>query len=213
MNKRQPSHPIKLYSMRLSGHGHRVVLLLSMLRIPYKRIDLEPETGALHQPAFLALNPLGQVPVIVDGPTVVCDSNAILVYLARRYGGQALLPDDPEGAAAVQRWFSLVAGEVTFGPCAARRLRVYSERLVDMETAQSIATRLFDVIEGELATRLFAIGSQPSLADLAAYAYIARSDEGGLSLDEYPNIRAWLGRIEALPGFVPMPHAEARVPG
>ena len=79
---------------------------------------LRPSTsiwaGAQREPAFLALNPLGQVPVIDDGGTVIADSNAILVYLAKRYGDAHWLPDDPAGAAVVQRWLS--AGPIASGP-------------------------------------------------------------------------------------------------
>lgn len=202
--------PIRLYSMTYSGHGHRVQLLLSLLGLPYEKIDIDPHGGMLRTPGFLEMNPFGQVPVIIDGDTIIHDSNAILVYLAKKYGGPAWLPEDPEGSALVQQWFSLAAGPIAFGPCAARRLLVYGEELVPMASAVDISLKLFPVLESLLSGRAFATGGLPTLADVAAYTYIAHAPEGGLSLDAYPAIRAWVARIEGLPGFVPMPGAPAR---
>ncbi|ODU63065.1 MAG: glutathione S-transferase [Bordetella sp. SCN 68-11] len=203
MSTKHPARaaPIRLYSMTYSGHGHRVQLLLSLLGLPYEKIDVDPHDGVLKTPGFLAMNPFGQVPVIVDGDTTLHDSNAILVYLARKYGGPSWLPEDPEGSALVQQWFSLAAGPIAFGPCAARRLQVYGEELVPMASAVTIGVKLFPVLESML-----------SVADVAAYTYIAHAPEGGLSLEPYPAIRAWLARIEGLPGFIPMPGAPARAP-
>jgi glutathione S-transferase len=149
------------------------------------------------------MSPFGQVPVLEDGDTVVFDSTAILVYLAKRYA-PSWLPEDPVGAARVQQWLSMASGPIAYGPCAARLVKVFGAKL-DHEVAVRIATRLFEVIEPELGKQPFAVGDQPTIADVAAYSYIAHAPEGGVSLAAYPNIRAWLARIEALPGFVAMP--------
>src|SRR2546421_6812040 len=95
MHRGRTAMPIHLYRHPLSGHSHRVQLLLSMLGLPYETTDVDFAAGAHKAPAFLAMNPLGQVPVIEDGPVTVADSNAILVYLARRYGDERWLPLDP----------------------------------------------------------------------------------------------------------------------
>ncbi|WP_199542257.1 glutathione S-transferase family protein [Paraburkholderia kururiensis] len=204
----RPRHPIRLYTTRLSGHGHRVQLFLTMLDLPFEVVEVNMKAGDNRRPEFLALNPFGQVPVIEDGDTVLFDSNAILVYLAKRYGDPSWLPDDPQGAAAVQRWLSLAAGPIAYGPCAARLVTVFGAPL-DHAFTQRVAVKLFDVIEGEFANKRFAAGDTPTIADVAAYAYIAHAPEGGISLDPYPNLRAWLRRIEALPRFVPMPQTKA----
>lgn len=204
----RPRHPIRLYTTRLSGHGHRVQLFLTMLDLPFEVVEVNMKAGDNRRPEFLALNPFGQVPVIEDGETVLFDSNAILVYLAKRYGDPSWLPDDPQGAAAVQRWLSLAAGPIAYGPCAARLVTVFGAPL-DHAFTQRVAVKLFDVIEGEFANKRFAAGDTPTIADVAAYAYIAHAPEGGISLDPYPNLRAWLRRIEALPRFVPMPQTKA----
>lgn len=203
-----PTRPIRLYSAPLSGHCHRVRLFLELLQLPYEIIPVDIPAKENRTPEFLAISPFGQVPVIDDGGTILADSNAILVYLAKRYGDAVWLPEDAAGAAAVQRWLSLAAGPIAYGPCAARLVTVFGAPL-DHETAKAIAVKLFDVIEPEFAARPFATGERPTIADVAAYAYIAHAPEGGVSLDAYPNLRAWLRRIEALPHFTPMPTTRA----
>jgi glutathione S-transferase len=206
----RPVQPIRLYASRFSGHAHRVKLFLSLLDLPFETIQVNLRERQHKAPAFLAINPFGQVPVIEDGDTVLFDSNAILVYLAKRYGDPAWLPDDPLGAARVQQWLSIAAGPIAYGPCAARLVKAFGN-VLDYDTAVGIALRLFDVIEPEFGKRPFAGGAHPTIADIAAYTYIAHAPEGGISLEPYPNIRAWLARIEALPGFVAMPAFEPAV--
>ncbi|WP_144108952.1 glutathione S-transferase family protein [Paraburkholderia sp. BCC1886] len=204
----KPSQPIRLHTTLLSGHGHRVKLFLTLLDLPFEVIELDMAAGDNRRPEYLKLNPFGQVPTIEDGDTVLFDSNAILVYLAKRYGDGSWLPEDAHGAAAVQRWLSLAAGPIAYGPCAARLVNVFNAPL-HLETAQKIAAKLFDVLDAELANKPFAAGERVSIADIAAHTYIAHAPEGGVSLDPYPNIRAWLRRVEALPRFVPMPVTKA----
>ena len=112
------------------------------------------------------------------------------------------------GAAAVPRWLSLAAGQIAYGPCAARLVTVFGAPL-NLETAQKIALKLFDVLDAELASKDFAAGNRVSIADIAAHTYIAHAPEGGISLEPYPNIRAWLRRVEALPRFIAMPSTKA----
>ena len=194
---------IKLYRHPLSGHAHRVELLLSLLRLPAELIDVDLAKGAQKAPGFLALNSFGQVPVLDDGGTVLADSNAILVYLAGRYDDGRWLPRDPIGAAAVQRWLSVAAGEIASGPATARLITVFN---APYDAAQVIARShaLLGRMNAELATREYLVGAAPTLADIATYAYIAHAPEGNVTLAPYANVRAWLRRIEALPGFVPM---------
>ncbi|MGA3246775.1 MAG: glutathione S-transferase [Paraburkholderia sp.] len=208
MSSPKPAQPIRLHTTLLSGHGHRVKLFLTLLDLPFTTIELNMAAGDNRKPAHLALNPFGEVPVIEDGDVVLSDSNAILVYLARKYGDSSWLPEDPLGAAAVQRWLSLAAGKIAYGPCAARLVTVFGAPH-HLETAQKIAVKLFKVLEDELRDKPFAIGQTPTIADIAAHSYIAHAPEGGISLEPYPHIRAWLKRIEALPRFLPMPASKA----
>lgn len=143
--------------------------------------------------------------MIDDGGTVVHDSNAILVYLATRYDpARRWLPAAPETQAAVQVWLSVAAGPIAFGPAAARLVTVFGAQL-DAGAAIARAHQLLAVMEPLLATRRFLVGEGPTIADIAGYSYIAAAPEGNVDLTPYPAVRAWLRRIEALPGFVPFP--------
>ncbi len=119
---------MKLYHHPLSGHSHRARLLISLLGVPHELVEVDLKSNAHKKPDFLALNPFGQVPVLEDDGTVVADSNAILVYLARKLGRTDWLPEDPRGQAAVQRWLSVAAGEVAYGPAAARLVTVFGAK-------------------------------------------------------------------------------------
>ncbi len=195
-------HPIKLYRHPLSGHAHRAELMLSLLGLATERIDVDLMKGEQKQPAFLALNPFGQVPVIDDG-FVLADSNAILVYLAKRYGAAHWLPEEPGAAAAVQRWLGVAAGPIATGPATARLITVFGAPY-DAEAAIAKSHALLDILDAELAQRAYLVGMQPTIADVAGYTYIAHAPEGNVPLDAVPNVRAWLARIEGLVGFVPM---------
>jgi glutathione S-transferase len=208
MSAARPAQPIRLFTTLLSGHGHRVKLFLTLLDLPFEVVELNLKAGDNRKPEYLALNPFGQVPTIQDGDLTLFDSNAILVYLAKRYGDPSWLPGDPVGAAAVQRWLSLAAGPIAYGPCAARLVTVFGAPH-DHQRAKNVAAGLFDVIEQELAGKPFAAGGHVTIADIAAHTYIAHAPEGGVSLDPYPNIRAWLRRVEALPRFIAMPSTKA----
>ena len=199
-----PAQPIKFHRFTLSGHSHRAELFLSLLGLPVEPIDVDLAGSEQKSPAYLAMNGFGQVPVIQDGDVTVADSNAILVYLASRYGSETWLPRDPAGAAQVQRWLSVAAGQVAYGPCAARLVTVFKAAFNPDEVIAR-AHALFAILEKELAASPFLVGHHATIADVANYTYIAHAPEGNVSLNAYPAIRAWLARIETLPGFVPMP--------
>jgi glutathione S-transferase len=211
MSTARPERPIRLYRLRLSGHAHRVELMLSLLGLPYEAIDVDFAKREQRSPEFLALNPFGQVPVIQDGEVTLADSNAILVYLEGRYAPGRWLPREPLGAARVQRWLSVAAGQLAFGPGAARIINLF-QRPDDPAPAQQRARSLFEVMDKELAATGWLAGEQPTLADIALYSYTVAAPEGGVTLLPYPHIRAWLARLEGLPGFVPMPRTPVGVP-
>ena len=194
---------IVLHGTELSGHAHRVVLLLRMLGLPYRFVAAPPEVR--RTPEFLKLNPLGQIPVLEDRPLVLADSNAIMVYLVRRYAsGSSWLPEEPVVAAQVQRWLSIAAGEVMHGCAIARAIKQFNAPW-DHKQATRVAERLLRFMEQHLAGRTFLAADHATIADLACYSYVAHAPEGGIALDPYPAVRAWIARVEALPQFVPMP--------
>jgi glutathione S-transferase len=198
--------PITFYRDVLSGHCHRVELLLSMLEVPFDPIDVDIRAGDLLRPEFVAMNRFSQVPVIVDDGVVLADSNAILVYLAKRYGDRHWLPEDPLGAARVQRWLSAAAGPIAYGVARARMVSLFDAPF-DGREAVAGGHRFLSVLEDDLRGKTFIAADHPTIADLACYPYIARAPEGHVSLDIYPEVRRWLERVESLPRFVPMPRS------
>ena len=200
-----PEPQITLHGVHRSGHVHRVELLLRMLQIEYRFVEAPADVRRSLQ--FLKLNPLGQIPVLQDGAIVIADSNAILVYLAKRYApGSPWLPEEPVTASHVQRWLSIAAGELKYGPATARAASLWGNP-ADRGQADEIADRLLRFMEGHLADRHFLAAEHPTIADLACYSYIAHAPEGGITLEPYAATQRWLSRIESLPRFQPMPRS------
>jgi len=200
---------IKLYHFPLSGHSHRAELMLSLLGLEPQIQFVDLAKGEQKTPGFLAVNAFGQVPVIDDNGVIVADSTAILVYLAKKYDASGRwLPNDPEGAAQVQRWLSAASGAIYLGPARARLITVFGAGFDPQDTIQR-AHEALQVIDQHLSGREFLAADHATIADVAAYSYIAHAPEGNVSLDEYVNVQAWLSRIENLPGFVPMPRTAA----
>jgi glutathione S-transferase len=192
---------MKLYYHPLSGHAHRARLFLSLLGIEHELVLVDLAQKEHKGADFLKLNPFGQVPVLDDGGTIICDSNAILVYLAKKAGRTDWLPEGPEGAAAVQRWLSVAAGQIAHGPAQARLINVFKAPYRPEEViprSHMILTQIESALEGWD----WIAAVRATIADIALYSYVARAPEGDVDLQGYPKIRAWLERIEALPGFV-----------
>ncbi|MDE1917492.1 MAG: glutathione S-transferase [Sphingomonadales bacterium] len=194
---------MKLYYHPLSGHAHRARLGLSLLGIEHDLVEVDLAAREHKTPEFLAMSPFGEIPVLVDGEKVIADSNAILVYLARISDAPHWLPDDLPTEVEIQRWLSVAAGKIAYGACAARLITVFDAPFVPAEVIGRAHATL-KVVETTLASRLWLAGTPaPSIADIALYSYIARAPEGNVELTPYPLVRAWLERLEALPGFVP----------
>jgi glutathione S-transferase len=182
--------------------------MLHLLGLPFTFREVDLAGGEQNGAAFRKLNPLGTVPVIEDGDVVVPDSVAILSYLATKYDESgAWLPRDPAKFAQVQRWLSIAQGPVFNGPCSARLVTLFKVPL-DHNRAVTVANGFFKIFDAELAGRRFLVGDKPTIADVAVYSYVALSPEGGVSLEPYKEIRAWLRRVEEVPGFTPMPRSK-----
>lgn len=193
---------MQLYYHPLSGHSHRARLFLSVLNEPFELVEIDLKKGEHKTAAFLKMNRFGQVPVLNDAGTIVVDSNGILVYLAKKFDRTDWLPSDPVGAAEVQRWLSVAAGQLAFGPAAARLITVFGAKY----SADEVISRshaLLKVLDSELEEKDWLVAGHPTIADIALYSYTARAPEGNVDLSVYPYVQAWLRRIESLPGFVP----------
>ncbi len=193
---------MKLYSHPLSGHAHRARLFLSLIDVDVDVVQVDLAAGEHKNANFLALNPFGQLPVLQDGDIVISDSNAILVYLAKKYAPDVWLPKEPVAAAAVQRWLSVAAGEIAYGPCAARLVTLFGAKF-DPDEVIARAHRILKLIDDHLVDREWVATHRPTVADVALYSYIDRAPEGNVDRSTYRNVTAWLERIEALPGFQP----------
>ena len=203
MSSNRPARPIRLFGSPVSGHTHRVRLFLSLLELPFETIDVDFRKREHRGAEFLARNAFGQVPVIEDGEVTLADSNAILVYLNERYAPDPALwmPRDPATMGEVQRWLSVAAGPLAGGPATARMIVLFGLP-TDATDIIARAHDLFRVMDAHLARRPFLAGPRATLADIANYAYVSHAPEGNVSLEAYPDVRAWLARIEALPRFV-----------
>ncbi|QDL93312.1 glutathione S-transferase [Paroceanicella profunda] len=195
---------MKLYYHPQSGHSHRARLFLSLIGATCELIEVDLRKGAQHQASFMKLNPFGQIPVLEDEGVIVSDSNAILVYLARKFGRTDWLPEDAAGMAQVQRWLSVAAGEVTRGPCAARLVTVWQENLTGAEEAIRRSHDLLRILNLYLSGQEWLALQRPTLADVALYTYTAHAPEGNVDLSDYENVTSWLHRVERLPGFTPL---------
>lgn len=194
---------LTLYDAPISGHAHRVRLFLALLKIEHETVVVDMQANEHKNPDYLKLSPLGQVPTLRDDEIVITDSCAALVYLAKRYGDKRWLPEDPAGAARVQRWLSTASGELYRGPVLARAVKLYGRKF-DYEATKMWSKRLLDWMNSELAGRKWLAASHATIADVAMYSYLRVANEGEVSLDPYPAVTRWLADVEKLDGFIPM---------
>jgi len=194
---------ITLYDAVQSGNAYKARLLLAQLGLPHELKPVDLRAGQHRTPDYLKLNPMGQVPCMTDGDVTLRDSQAILVYLGAKYGGEQWLPLDPFGLAVVHQWLSCAANEIARGPSLARACRKFGRTGYD--AAKASADAFLPLLEAHLAKNDWLAFGRPTVADIACYPYVGLAPEGDIDLAPYPAIRAWCGRIERLPGYVPMP--------
>lgn len=196
--------PMKLYDLELSGNCYKVRLFAALAGIELELESVDLSAGAHKQPPLSTLNPWREVPVLVDDDVVLRDSQAILVYLAREYGGHQWWPDGAAQQGEVMQWLSIAANEIHHGPNAARLVEKFGYPL-DKNQALEVSARILPLIEQHLNKHPWLALNRPTVADCAVFPYLALSAEGGVSLEPYPAIRAWIERVKTLPGYVSMP--------
>jgi glutathione S-transferase len=184
-----------------SGNCLKVKWMLDVLGRDYKWVETDIMSGGSRTPEFLAMNPAGQVPAVVleDGRSLA-QSNAIVLYFAE---GTAFTPTDAYDRARVMEW--LFWEQYSHEPyvAVARFQRLYLGRTADeveprlMERGRGALER----IEAALAGRTWLVGASATVADLALVAYTRLAHEGGFDLEPLPNVRAWIGRVEATFGI------------
>jgi glutathione S-transferase len=195
---------IKLYGHEMSGNSYKPRLLLELLNIEYEWVKVDLMKGEHKSPEYLKLNPFGQVPLLIDGDTKLADAQAILVYLARQYGGNSWLPLDALPLAQVVRWLSTTAGEIRQGPENARLYYLFGSTSINIERAHQQAENILTQLDRHLSTRNWLEFDRPTIADIAVFPYVALARDGKIDLAPYTNVRNWIDRIKQHPGYIPM---------
>ena len=195
-----------LYDSPVSGNCYKVRLLLAHLGLPYERRAVDVVDRSNRKELLDGLNPALRVPtLLLDDGRSLAESGAILWYFGE---GTRFVPDDSYERAQVLQWMFFEQYDHEPAIAVARFWLVYSCRPEVFEPQREEKTRAgyraLGAMEAHLSRRDWLVGDTPTLADIALYAYTHVADEGGFSLDEYPAIRAWLARVAAQPGHVPI---------
>ncbi|MEN9568325.1 MAG: hypothetical protein RLZZ69_3521 [Cyanobacteriota bacterium] len=196
---------VKLYDFELSGNCYKVRLLISLLGLEHELVAVNFLAGEHKSPKFLRLNSLGQLPVLTDGDFTLADSQAILVYLARKYGNEGWLPNDAESLSRIVRWLSISAAEIRQGVATARLFYLLNNKDIDIEAVTKKSAIILQQLEQHLTEREWLELGHPTIADIAVFPYVALAADGKISLKPYPQILAWCDRLKQLPGFISMP--------
>jgi glutathione S-transferase len=196
---------LRLYDSRLSGNAWKVRILLTQLALPFERVTLDLAKGATADPAFRAKSRFARVPVLEleDGRTIV-ESAAIMFYLAE---GTRFLPDDRFLRTEVMSWLTFEQADLLR---ALALPRFYHMRGI----ADQMKSRIADFQEGAypalgkvdawLSTHDWLVDGRYTIADIGMFGYVSMADEGGYEMQRFPSIGAWLARVKAQPGWVPL---------
>jgi glutathione S-transferase len=200
---------VRLHDYLPSGNGYKVRLLLTQLGIPFQRIEYDITRGQTRTPEFLEnVNANGRVPVLeTEEGTLLPESNAILFFLAE---GTPFLPDDRLEKARTLQWMFFEQYSHEPNVAVARAwlhvfdVQMTEERRATLEARQKLGYDALGVMEEHLERNHYFVGGRYSVADITLYAYTHVADEGGFDLDGFPAILAWLERVSAQPGYIPI---------
>ena len=197
---------LRLYDYLPSGNGYKVRLLLTLLEIPYQRIELDILKGETRTADFLAKNPNGRIPTVeLDDGACLSESDAIMFYFA---DGTPYLPEATLDRARILQWMFFEQYNHEPNIAVARHwiqhLGLDDERQHALPARQKGGYDALGVMAQHLANHDYFVGQQPSIADIALYAYTHVADEAGFELDRFPAVQRWLDRIKSLPGYIPI---------
>jgi glutathione S-transferase len=197
---------LRLYDYSDSGNGYKARLALAQLAIPHRLIEVDIEKGETRRPEFLAMNPNGRIPLLaLDNGAYLAESNAILCYLAE---DSALMPKAAFDRARVLQW--LFFEQYSHEPnIATSRYWLRHGHLTAANQPAFAQKRLagyaaLTVMNSHLAAQEFFVTGRYSIADIALFAYTHVADQGGFELERFPAVTAWVARVRAQPGHVPM---------
>ncbi len=197
---------MKVYGDVSSGNCYKIKLLCALLDIDHEWVPIDILAGDTVSAEFLQMNAAGKIPVLVlDDGRALSESNAIINFLAN---GSVLLPDDPYLLAKVQQWqfFEQYSHEphIAVARFIARYLGLPEDRRAEYESKQAGGHKALAVMEKQLGESHFLVGDSLTTADISLYAYTHVAHEGGFDLARYPSVQAWIRRVAAQPGYVPM---------
>lgn len=201
---------MKLYNLERSGNCYKIRLFLSILKLEYTGIAVNVAEGENSSTEFLAMNPNGLLPVLVDEDITIYDSAAILCYLAKNYADEHWLPQDKLQFPQVIRWLAFEQSEGRYGLARARAIKLnipgVLSRMGTLEESQRLGNQALDIMNKQLSqTQWLAGGPEPSICDLACYPYTALCNEGDLSLEPFREVSRWIKDIEKLDGYISLP--------
>lgn len=203
---------LKLYDYELSGNCFKIRWFLNILGIEYESVAVEFYPSKEHKSAwFKEINPLGQLPVIDDNGFRLRDAQAILVYIATKYdsSGNWYPSHDASQTGEIAQWLSF-ADSLTATISSARLTTTFFFDF-DLEKCQTDGHKLLRILDEHLwfqeqqQLEWICRGRHPSLAEIACFPYVALSEEGGISRQEYAAVRRWTDRVKRIPGFIGMP--------
>lgn len=197
---------IKLYDSALSGNCHKVRMMLGFLDLDHEIVPVNWATGEMKEAWYTDINPRAQLPTLDDNGTVVWDSQAILVYLARQYDAAGYwFPNDPLVMTKVMQWLMLANEEVA--ALAWARVTVLMKQPRDrLAELQSKGRAGLGVMEAALTDSDWLAGTDhPTIGDIACFPYAGMAEQGEVDLSAYPNVQAWIARIKTLPKYTAMP--------
>ncbi|MEQ8357827.1 MAG: glutathione S-transferase family protein [Kiloniellaceae bacterium] len=196
---------LTLWGRLSSCNVQKAVWLLEELALPYERIDAGGKFGGLNEPAYLAMNPHGRVPTLRDDDTVVWESEAILRFLAARYGRDIFWPEDAAERALVDQWLAWTASTLyrdwidIFWMCV--RTPVPAQDASGIEQRRGRTAARLAVLDTQLAGRAYIAGDTLSLADIAAGSMLYRWFEMPIERPHLPQVEAWYGRLCERPAY------------
>lgn len=194
----------KLYDVEVSGNCYKVRLFCALLGVPLELVPVNMLAGDHKKSPVVDMNPFGQLPVFVDGDVVLRDSQAILIYIARKWGGDVWLPTDAAQMAQVVQWLMVAENEIARGPADARVHDKFGRKL-DIAMAREKAAQVLSIMDAHLSKHPWLALERVTVADIACMPYVALGHEGGVTVEAYPAVAAWVKRVKDLPGFIPMP--------
>jgi glutathione S-transferase len=184
-------------------NGHKASITLEELAIPYKTVGIDLGKNVQKEPWFLAINPNGRIPAIVDhdaGDFPVFESGAIMLYLCEKDGSGKLLPKDAKGRSRVIQWLMFQMGGV--GPMQGQAnvfFRYFPEKIpAAISRYQNETRRLYTVLDGQLAKNEWLAGDY-SLADIANYSWVRIHGWAGVEIDGLEHVKRWMDAIAARP--------------